>query len=174
MATALAGEVLSFDGLAPAGVAKIEKRYRRAIGGDDAYWRSKRDSRFATLVELTQVEPIDVGPTYKVAYMKAWYVLDEALSPVRDYVLTAGAIRNRYASLPAVAGRTKSAASSRAITLDLPDGPRIETDLASGRMLRWRGWGVVYDAAQARPGDRLRFVAVGPNHYRVSVVKATP
>jgi len=171
MATAVAGKVLSFDGLDPAGVKKIEKRYRRAIGGDDAYWAWKRDSVYATLIALTEVEPMEVGPKYKVAYMKAWYVLDESLSPLRDIVLTAGAIRNRYASLPS-AGKTST--TKRAITLDLPDGERVVTELANGRMLRWRGWGAVYDAAGALPGDRLRFIAVGQGHYRVSVVKASP
>lgn len=173
MATAVAGEVLSFEGLTPAGVKQIRKQHGRAIGGDDAYWDWKRDSVFATLVGLDEVEPIDVGPKYKVAYMKAWYVLDDSLSPLRDFVLTDGAIRNRYASLPTASRRGKPPLhDGQSITLDLPDGSCVETDLANGRMLRWRGWGAVYDTAEAQPGDRLRFVAIGPRRYRVSVVKA--
>lgn len=168
MATAVAGDVLSWDGLTPAGITKIRKQHGRAIGGDDAYWRLKRDSAFATLIQLGLVEPLDVGPAYKVAYMKAWYVLDEALGPLRETVLTAGAIRNRYATLPGVG---KKPESGLRITLELPDTETIETDLSRGRTIRWRGWGPVFDAADAQPGDRLRFVALGPRHYRVSICK---
>ncbi|XAL99258.1 ASCH domain-containing protein [Phycisphaeraceae bacterium D3-23] len=172
MAMAIAGEVLSWDNLSPTQYKQIEERYRVEIGGDDAYWEMKRDSRCATLIRLCQVEPIDVGPKYKIAYMKAWYVLDASLNPVRDRVLTEGAIRNRYASLPQAKGgqrQNQRAAVGRKITLELPGNERVETEFAQGRMLRWRGWGKLYDAADAKPGDLLRFVAVGPNAYRVSI-----
>jgi hypothetical protein len=168
MATALAAEVLSWDNLSPAEVRRIEKQHRRTIGGDDAYWQAKRDSRFATLIRLTAAEPLDVGPAYKVAYMKAWYVLDEALSPLREVVLTDGAIRNRYATLPGPQGKPPPTAP---ITLELPSGEAVVTDLVRGRMLRWRGWATVYDAADAQPGDRLRFLRVDDDRYRVSVRK---
>lgn len=169
MATAVAGDVLSWNGLTPSGIARIRKEHGRAIGGDAAYWSAKRDSAFATLIRLGQVEPLDVGPRYKVAFMKAWYVLDEALSPLRDTVLTEGAIRNRYASLPA-AGKGKWI-TEKSIDLELPGGERVETELSRGRMLRWRGWGQFYDAAGAEPGDLLRFVAVGTGRFRVSIRK---
>ena len=129
----------------------------------------KRESRFATLIRLTDVESIEVGPKYKIAYMKAWYVLDEALNPVGETVLTDGAIRNRYAAWPRAQG--KIAEGGQAVTLELPDGERVVTEIASGRRLRWRGWGPMYDAAQVQPGDRLRFVALGEGRYRVCICK---
>lgn len=169
MATAIAGEVLTYEDMSPSDVKKMRKHYGEQIGGDDAYWDIKSDSRFATLVELKEVEPIDVGPKYKVAYMKAWYVLDEALSPVRDWAITDGALRNRYACLPTADKSTMQ--PGKPITLELPDGEVIKTELASGRRLRWRGWGPVYAAAGAKPDDVLRFVAVGSGRYTVRVVR---
>ena len=83
MATAIAGEVLSFSGITSAEIRQIRDQYGEQIGGDDAYWDAKRDSQYATLIELREVEPIAIGPPYKVAYMKAWYVLDEDRDPLR-------------------------------------------------------------------------------------------
>lgn len=165
LAMAVAARVETWLDATPADLGQIERKYRRQIGGDDAYWLAKRDSRFVTLIWLDQVEPIDVGPAYKVAYMKAWYLLDEARSPVRDYVLTDGAIRNRYACIPAVSEKRRD----RPITLLLPDGQAVQTQLVKGRQVRWRGWGALYEQANAKPGDRVRFVAVGPGRYRVSI-----
>jgi hypothetical protein len=170
MATAIAGQVMLFTDLSPAGVAKLRRRYGKAIGGAEAYWNMKKDSRFATLIELNEVEPMEVGPKYKVAYMKAWYVLDDALSPVRDWAITPGAMRNRYACLPTA--ETSALEPGSPIVLELPSGDVIETDLARSRMIRWRGWGPVYESARATPGDRLRFVALGAGRYRVRVVTA--
>lgn len=167
MATAVADRVETFADLSPADVRRLRKDLGKFIGGDDAYWQAKRESRFATLIWLDRIEPIDVGPAYKVAYMKAWYVLDEAVSPLREWALTDGAIRNRYASLPDASEKLKGAA----LTLELPDGQTVVTQLVKGRQLQWRGWGGVYDSADAQPGDAVRFVAVGPRRYRVSVVK---
>ena len=168
MATALAGKVWAFENMVPRDVLRIRRTYGKAIGGDDPYWQLKRDSRFATLIELQSIESITVGPKYKVAYMKAWYVLDEGLSPVQDWVITGGALRNRYACLP-VSGKSVLK-PGQAITLELSGGGVIWTELARGRMLRWRGWGPVYEAAGAHVGDVLRFVALESRRYAVRVV----
>lgn len=170
MATAIAGRVSSFEDLLPSGIRKLRRRYGQAIGGDDAYWEMKKDSRFATLVELKSVEPIAVGPSYKVAYMKAWYVLDEAASPLRDWTITPGALRNRYACLPTA--ETSALKPGTPLTLELPDGEVVATELARSRMIRWRGWGKLYEAAEAKPGDRLRFVALASGRYAVRVVRS--
>jgi len=84
---------------------------------------------------------------------------------VRDFVLTDGAIRNRYACLPAVSGKLRD----KPVTLLLPDGEAVQTQLVKGRQVRWRGWGALYTQSNARPGDRVRFVAAGPRRYRVSI-----
>jgi len=169
MATAVAGKVQSYADLMTTDLEHLRRRYNKQICGDDAYWEMKRESRFATLFELEQVEPISVGPNYKVAYMKAWYVLEEALSPLRDWTITDGAIRNRYACLPLPKRSPKKA--GQLIRLEMPNGEVIKTELARGRMLRWRGWGKVYESASASAGDRLRFVAIGPGRYTVHVVR---
>jgi len=169
MATALAGEVRFIEAHGPEDIDRVYRQFGKQIGGDKEYWESKRDSRYVTLVGLREVEPINVGPVYKTAYMKAWYVLDEKLSPVSDWVITAGAIRNQYAMLPLTRG-SKMRPGTR-ITLELPDGQSIGTDLASGGRLRWRSWGQVYDAAGARAGDVLRYVALGQNMFAISVKK---
>ncbi|MGB1124167.1 MAG: ASCH domain-containing protein [Phycisphaeraceae bacterium] len=83
MATAIAGKVRSFADMSPEDVLKLRKRYGKAIDGDDAYWDMKRDSKYATLIELKNTEQITLGPPYKVAYMKAWYVLEEDRDPLR-------------------------------------------------------------------------------------------
>lgn len=167
MATALAGQVLTFIDQCPRDIDHLRKRYGKDIGGDDAYWGLKRDSRFATLITLHEVEPITVGPKYKAAYMKAWYVLDDQLSPVRDWAITAGALRNHYAMLPGKIHAT----TGLPITLELPGGEVVQTQFASGRRLRWRGWGPTYAAAGVQPGDLLRYVAVGTRRYAVQFVR---
>lgn len=169
MATAIAGQVQTFKDMQPKDVRQLRKRFNKKIAGDDAYWAMKKDSRFATLIELKQVEPIAIGPKYKIAYMKAWYVLDEALSPVRDWTITPGALRNHYACLPMP--ETSSLKPGTPIVLDLPGGEAVATDLARSRMVRWRGWASVYESAGAKAGDVLRFVAVEPGHFTVSVVR---
>lgn len=166
LAMAIASRVESWLDATPRDINEIERKYRKQIGGDDDYWLAKRDSRFVTLIGLEQVEPIDVGPAYKVAYMKAWYVLDEVLSPVHDFVLTGGAIRNRYACIPAVSEKRRD----QPITLLMPDGEAVPTQLVKGRQVRWRGWGGLFEQAKAKPGDRVRFVEAGPRRYRVSIV----
>lgn len=83
MATVIAGKVRSFADMSPDDVLKLRNRYGKAIDGDDAYWDMKRDSKYATLIELKNIEPVTLGPPYKVAYMKAWYVLEEDRDPLR-------------------------------------------------------------------------------------------
>ncbi|MFK7789367.1 MAG: hypothetical protein AB8C95_07765 [Phycisphaeraceae bacterium] len=169
MGTAIAGPVKTFKDMQPKDVRQLRKRFNKQIAGDDAYWELKKESRFATLIELKAIEPITVGPKYKIAYMKAWYVLDESLSPVRDWTITPGALRNHYACLPTP--ETSSLKPGSPVSLELLDGVTVETELARSRMLRWRGWKNVYGSAGARAGDILRFVAVQPGHYTVRVVR---
>lgn len=173
MATAVAGGVRCIEAASPDDVGRVYKQFGKQIGGDGAYWESKRDCRFITLVTLAEVEALSVGPRYKPAYMKAWYVLDDALSPLRDWAITGGALRNNYAMLPTVKGKGKGKGkkTGTAVTLVLPDGQAVRTEVASGRRLRWRGWGPVYEAAGARAGDVLRYTAIGPGRYTVRVVR---
>jgi hypothetical protein len=163
MAMATAARVDTFEGLTPGRVDALRERYEPAVGGDDAYWHGKRSASFATMITLAQAEPMDVGPAFKPAYMKAWYVLDDAASPLREVTLTGGAIRNNYLVLPGVSATRRESG----LTLVLPDGASVETGFAKGDMLRWRGWGAWYRAWDAQEGDVVRLVALGGGRYRV-------
>lgn len=164
MATAIAGKVEQHDKLQAYDILRLRMLHDIAVCGDDAYWETKRDSRFAVFVELTRVEPIEVGPNYPKS-MRAWHVVDDKLNPVMDVTLTAGAIRNRYLSLPGTSAKTRQ----RRVTLLMPDGEEVATGFADGKpMLRWRGWGPYYEAHGMKPGDTARVVALGAGRYRVT------
>ncbi|MEM8783408.1 MAG: ASCH domain-containing protein [Planctomycetota bacterium] len=163
-ATAIAVGVEQFGGLRPSDVEGLRRRFQARVGGDHAYWRDKRDARFAVFVTLGAVESLSAGPSYAVQSMRAWYTLPGSVSPLHETVLTSGAIRNRYAALPGVSERLRG---SR-LTLVLPDGREVSTEFAAGSRLRWRGWGEVYAAAGVSPGDRVRYVALGDDRFAVS------
>jgi hypothetical protein len=165
MGTAIAGEVLTWDKLTPQVVAEIEQRYRPAIGGDDDYWQGKRAAAVATLIRLCEIEPLDVGPAFPRANMKAWHVLPDERDIVRDVTLTAGHIRNNHVSMAGVSAELRR----DQVTLQLPDGVEVVTDFPAGKaMLRWRGWGRYFNAFAVEPGGVVRFVAVAPRLYRVT------
>lgn len=164
MATAIAGKVEQHDKLEPYDILRLRLLHDKAVCGDDAYWELKRDSRFAVFVELTHVEPIEVGPVYPKS-MRAWHVVDEKLGPLMDMTLTAGAIRNHYLSLTGTSAKMRQ----RKVTLLMPDGEEVITGFADGKpMLKWRGWGSYYEQHRMKPADVVRIVALGSGRYRVS------
>ncbi len=162
MATAVAARVDTFNDLTPARVDALRREFGHAIGGDDEYWAGKQSSRYAILVHLDRVEPLDVGPAYHKT-QRAWHVLDDRLSPLHDVPLTAGAIRNRYALFP-----PSPDAAPSTVDLLLPDGERVRTAVLGGRRIQWRGWGRLYRDHAVAAGDVMRFVAVEPACFRVS------
>ncbi len=164
VAVARALEVVHLSDLTPDRVDALRRRYEKSVGGGDDYWHAKRESRFASFITLAGVEPIDVGPAYTKS-LRAWHVVADECDPVRDVTLTAGAIRNNYVSLPP---RGAAADEAHSLTLQLPDGAQIQTERTSSHMLRWRGWRAYFAAWGARPGGRVRFVALGRGRYRVS------
>lgn len=178
VAVARAGRVASYEGLTPARVEQLRRRYQPSVGGDDDYWRTKRDSRFALFVTLADVEPIDVGPAYRLIHMRAWHVLDDAADPIREATLTPGAIRNGYLTVnlditspdPGVptGGPTSVGMTRPPFTLILPDHTEVRTGYARGRMLRFRGWRRHFREHELRGGDVVRFVHRGGGRYRVS------
>jgi len=178
VATARAGQVASHQGLTPARVEQLRRRYQPSVGGDHDYWRMKRDSRFAVFIELADVEPIDIGPAFKPIHMRAWHVLDDAADPIREATLTPGAIRNGYLTVnlditardipPGVpTGVPTSVGMPPPFTLILPDQTEIQTGYARGRMLRFRGWRRYFREHRLKPGDTVRFVHIGGGRYRV-------
>lgn len=157
-ATGLAAAVDEHSELTPEGMDRLEAAYRPRVGGDDAYWQGKRTSRFAVFVTLTDVTPLDVGPRYPANAWRAWHVVDERLSPIRDVSLTDAAIRNRVVRLPQPGDRLRN----NPFTLHLPGGERVDTDLSPRGHVRWRGWKAGFERYRLRPGDRVRFIHTPP------------
>jgi ASC-1-like (ASCH) protein len=169
-AMAVAGRVKFYQGLRPRDVDDLKQRWQRWVGGSDAYWQSKRTSRYATMVELLEVEAADVGPVMAPSSGLAWFVLPEGDSPMLQVQLTAGALRNRYVTGTGLA----SYFGEKPVVLQLPDGVEVESDLYRGRRLRWRGWRPWFAQWDAKAGDAVRFVRVGPRRYRVDFRPSAP
>ncbi|MEM6392673.1 MAG: hypothetical protein AAF797_07870 [Planctomycetota bacterium] len=155
------------EGLTPRRVAKLQRKYEPAVGGDDTYWEGKAASRFAVFMGLEDVEPIGVGPSYRVQAMRAWYALPEELSPVREVVVSGGAVRNGYLSLPFASAKLRAGR----LTLELPGGDEVETDFAKGAMLRSRVFGKLYAEHGIEAGDVVRLVRVDERRYVVAFVR---
>ncbi|MEM8737392.1 MAG: hypothetical protein AAGG38_02800 [Planctomycetota bacterium] len=164
MATALADEVHDHAHQTPTQLDALRTRWNPAVCGTDEYWNQRRDRPFATFIRLRGVEPLDCGPRYKTQNMRAWYTLTDTANPLLDIKLRRGAYKNRYVQLPQASEAMRAAAFS----LELPDGNIVETDLVPGSTrVRWRGWKRYFDAFGLRPGDTIRFVALGDRRYRV-------
>lgn len=63
--TAIAADVVWFEGLVPRKVDALRKRYDRRVQGSAEYWERKREARYATFVTLAEIEPIAFGPDYR-------------------------------------------------------------------------------------------------------------
>lgn len=164
VATALAGPIQQFNDLTPERVDRLHEQHADTVGGDDAYWQGKRDSRFGVFIELREVEPMEAAPTYRPQSMRAWYVLPEESSPLIDLVTTAGGLRHHWVYLPA---ECRIRGHDGPVELRLPDGQRVETSVR-GAHFRWRGWRPYFEAWRVRPGDRVRLIDLGAGRYRVT------
>ncbi len=177
-ATALADHILYVSDLTPARVADLRREYNHAIGGDDDYWRAKKHSRYATLIWLRDVEPIDRGPTLRPNAWRAWFCLDDAHdlippsrpAPARNgslrLTLTEGNLRHSHLYVrgdnlawfpPDALGGSRKNNAGKPLTLHLAGGPVIETDIVESRGLfrirrGWRSW---FESHGARPGDSV-------------------
>ncbi len=91
-AVAYAAQVKQYDNLTPSQIDMIRKIYGRQILGDNSYWRLKKDSKFAVLVWLKNVRPIEPIPINKKDW-RAWVVLrpgsDFGLLAPRPFLLAA-------------------------------------------------------------------------------------
>jgi len=184
MATAVAHEVASLDDLSPRRVDELQRQFNDAVCGDDDYWAMRRDCRYATFVSLREVQAVSRGPTIKPSRGPAWFCLDgndaatapPAVPTCFEVTLTAGAIRNQYLRIgrrthafPAKHyGGERAGDAGAPITLELPGGEQLVSDLTPTGMLRRRGFGVVFAAHRVEPGDRARFVELAPDRYCVT------
>lgn len=145
-----------------------------------SYWEWKADSNYATLVTLTDVLPVNVGPNRPPSQGVAWFVLPECVSPaVFNVSLTAGAIRNRYVRIPrklhAFPEKCYGGATARdagaMITFEWPDGDCLVSDVLPDGMVRSRKWSALFAKHDVKPGDELCFVERPRHRYGVSVIK---
>lgn len=166
-ATAHAKAVHSFDGLTPADIDALRRRFNKAVKGDDDYWQAKSNARFATFIELADVHPVSVGPMYSKSAYKAWFVLPDEADPVLDVELTEGSVRNGYVSV----SERREYFEPDGFELLLPDGRSITSDLYRGQRIRWRGWRDLFRSHGLEAGDVARFVRRGAGRYGVSLIR---
>ena len=170
MATALARSVHAEPDVTPERFDQLRRRFQPSVGGLDVFWDQRRaTTRFATFVGLSDVTPLSTGPAYRVANMKAWYVLPESASPLQDVVLNDAALSNNYVTL----NHASEALQKSRVTLRLPEGREVVTDLI-GRRFRWRGWGSYFRDAGVTSGCRVRFVLEATLTYRVIFLPPPP
>lgn len=75
-ATAIVTAVKNFENLTPEKILEIKHRYKNDITGNDQYWQSKMDCKFALLVWLKDARAIEPVRIHKKDW-RAWVVLTE-------------------------------------------------------------------------------------------------
>jgi len=196
--TAIAGEVMFEGKLTPSRVQQLSKHYNHLICGEPEFWRRKKDSRFASLIWLEQVEPTAIGPALPPSRGLAWRSIKPPEAPLTksrpdpmkqnqsapdlsfSVELTAGNLRNNSVYVTSIrshfpraslGGRNRAQAGTM-FTLMLDGGERVETDIVSDRNLfRTRAWGSWFKQMQARPGDRVVFTPLAAGVYFVGLAR---
>lgn len=79
-ATAVARRVTFVDGLTPRRVSELRRVWNDRVLGEPSYWRAKSRARYATLIELGDVEPAKFGPSVPAFHGRAWRVLPDAMN----------------------------------------------------------------------------------------------
>lgn len=70
-------KVIFIDGLTPADLLDIEKRYGVELSVDKSYWVSKANSRYGTLIWVGQTQPFLTSPLkFTKKDLRGWVVLD--------------------------------------------------------------------------------------------------
>lgn len=64
LARAVAARVHRFELDGPARVERVRRRFERRLGGPSAYWAERVDARYATIIELAGVEPVETDPAW--------------------------------------------------------------------------------------------------------------
>lgn len=79
-ASARVRRVVCRSGLDPVGVRALRREFGAGVGAPRQFWAAKRSARYATLIWLDDVEPVDRGPDYArlraAAPRRAWFVLN--------------------------------------------------------------------------------------------------
>ena len=74
LATATAGQVVQFENLTPDKIQQISQNYNHEILAEADYYIQKQHSRYATLIQLLNVRPIDPRKINKKDW-HAWTIL---------------------------------------------------------------------------------------------------
>ena len=168
MAVAVAGAIDSHDQLTPRKIQAVRRKYDKTVCGHDEYWASKRDSRYATFIELLKVKPTDTGPPLAPSSGPAWFVCQPDLLPQScQATLTGGAVRNCYVRVPAVPPDPDAPHALRPIELLMPDGRVVRTDIRDNGLIRWRGWGDYFRRFGVQADDKIGFERASAWRYRV-------
>lgn len=64
------------EGLEPGDVQRLRRRVNEQVLGSTAYWREKRQARYATLVWIGEVRRTNAGPRIGRLYGRAWVRVD--------------------------------------------------------------------------------------------------
>ncbi len=193
-ATAIVNDVLFAEQLNPHKLLKLKRRYNCEILGNDAYWKSKQTSKYATLIWLEPVERITFGPTMKPSQGLAWFAFDESRGVYPQCLeqhksslftvsipLTPGSLRNGYVNIRSAKdafptnslGGSTLKTAGQPLRLDLANGPTLFTDIVAIRSIfRTRKWKPWFASQNAQPGDTLLFETLDTHHYRVSIQPA--
>ena len=161
MATAVAGDVESCKDLTPDKVSALCRKHNQAVCGDDQYWQAKRESRYATFMQLRDVEPIDFGPPLAPSSGIAWFLCQPDPLPESCFAtLTDGALRNCYVRVPGLPVAENGDRICLPIELTMPDGQviTIGNELHHKRLL------VIDPPGRCREQSPLQAVCV-PFHH---------
>ncbi len=77
-ATAVVEHAMFRGDLKPADLARVRRDYNEWIGADAAFWNSRRDCRFCTLLWLRDIERVRFGPRMRPHHGVAWQCLPES------------------------------------------------------------------------------------------------
>ncbi len=72
---ATAGRIDLWEDLAPRDVDELAREHRHTVCAPASYWRGKRTARYATLIWLDDITPIDEGPAHPPMYGRGWLTL---------------------------------------------------------------------------------------------------
>ncbi len=77
-ARADAARVHRFELTGPRDLRRLRRRFETRLGGPDDYWKTKADARYAIIIELARVEPVDETPAWYHPHntRSAWRIYD--------------------------------------------------------------------------------------------------
>lgn len=69
-------KVYSYDGLTKQDILDLKNKFGKQIAADESFWKSKMDSKYATLIFIGQTTRFITSPiTYSKKDMRGWVVL---------------------------------------------------------------------------------------------------